>query len=168
GRRPGQQPRTGAGGQHDADLFRLEPARLQEPRQERRGNVEPRIHDGEQENEARERMRAGRGEHEHILERDDFSSNRHPALVVWWSMIFSRAEPLTPRPHKLAALRQLTSLMGELEKQRQRRINDGEDAAEADRSTATPPPSAPCSKPSRRSSGSSKLILRVKAAKRSG
>src|SRR6202008_4078738 len=23
------------------------------------------------------------------LERDDFSSNRHPALAYWWSMIFS-------------------------------------------------------------------------------
>src|SRR5580704_720069 len=23
------------------------------------------------------------------LERDDFSSNRHPALALWWSMIFS-------------------------------------------------------------------------------
>jgi hypothetical protein len=23
------------------------------------------------------------------LERDDFSSNRHPALLYWWSMIFS-------------------------------------------------------------------------------
>jgi uncharacterized protein (DUF1330 family) len=24
-----------------------------------------------------------------LLERDDFSPNRHPALVYWWSMIFS-------------------------------------------------------------------------------
>jgi hypothetical protein len=24
-----------------------------------------------------------------ILKRDDFSSNRHPALAYWWSMIFS-------------------------------------------------------------------------------
>jgi hypothetical protein len=24
-----------------------------------------------------------------ILERDDFSSKRHPVLVSWWSMIFS-------------------------------------------------------------------------------
>jgi hypothetical protein len=26
---------------------------------------------------------------EAILERDEFSSNRHPALGCWWSMIFS-------------------------------------------------------------------------------
>src|SRR5262249_1264077 len=24
-----------------------------------------------------------------LLERDDFSSNRHPALAFWWSIIFS-------------------------------------------------------------------------------
>jgi hypothetical protein len=28
-------------------------------------------------------------DHERSLERDDFSSNRHPALAYCWSMIFS-------------------------------------------------------------------------------
>src|SRR5262249_58929835 len=30
------------------------------------------------------------------LERDDFSSNRHPALPFWWSMIFFRKPVPTP------------------------------------------------------------------------
>src|SRR5262249_33257445 len=31
-----------------------------------------------------------------ILERDDFSSNRHPALAFWWSIIFFRKPVPTP------------------------------------------------------------------------
>ena len=34
-------------------------------------------------------------------ERDDFSSNRHPALVHWWSMIFSEKPVSTFRDHAL-------------------------------------------------------------------
>src|SRR5262249_12565009 len=36
------------------------------------------------------------------LERDDFSSNRHPALAFWWSMIFFRKPVPTFRDHALA------------------------------------------------------------------
>src|SRR5262249_21907477 len=35
------------------------------------------------------------------LERDDFSSNRHPALAFWWSMIFFRKPVPTCRDHAL-------------------------------------------------------------------
>jgi|GEM_PF-733713 len=38
----------------------------------------------------------------HNLERDDFSSNRHPALGSSWSMIFSRKPVPTFRHHALA------------------------------------------------------------------
>src|SRR5262252_10353744 len=37
------------------------------------------------------------------LERDDFSSNRHPALAFWWSMIFFRKPVPTFRDHALNA-----------------------------------------------------------------
>src|SRR5205823_6578200 len=37
------------------------------------------------------------------LERDDFSSNRHPALAYWWSMIFIRTPVSTFRDHALPA-----------------------------------------------------------------
>src|SRR5262249_11852209 len=33
--------------------------------------------------------------------RDDFSSNRHPALAIWWSMIFFRKPVPTFRDHAL-------------------------------------------------------------------
>src|SRR6266576_7313758 len=36
-----------------------------------------------------------------MLERDDFSSNRHPALAYWWSMIFFRKPVSTFRDHAL-------------------------------------------------------------------
>src|SRR5262249_30760005 len=38
-----------------------------------------------------------------LLERDDFSSNRHPALPYWWSMIFFRKPVSTFRDHALVA-----------------------------------------------------------------
>src|SRR5262249_41721643 len=39
------------------------------------------------------------------LERDDFSSNRHPALAFWWSMIFFRKPVPTFRDHALVSAR---------------------------------------------------------------
>src|SRR5262249_29441878 len=36
-----------------------------------------------------------------VLERDDFSSNRHLALAFWWSMIFFRKPVPTFRDHAL-------------------------------------------------------------------
>jgi hypothetical protein len=37
------------------------------------------------------------------LDRDDFSSNRHPDLAFWWSMIFFRKPVPTFRDHALNA-----------------------------------------------------------------
>src|SRR5215470_178208 len=38
---------------------------------------------------AEARSSSGPAEGSEPLKRDDFSSNRHPALAFWWSMIFS-------------------------------------------------------------------------------
>src|SRR5262244_815700 len=38
-----------------------------------------------------------------MQERDDFSSNRHPALTCSWSMIFSRKPVSTFRDHALSS-----------------------------------------------------------------
>jgi hypothetical protein len=50
------------------------------------------------------------------LKRADFSSNRHPALGYWWSMIFSRKPLHTFRDHALAA-----SLSAVLDRRKQNR-----------------------------------------------
>src|SRR5436190_3432431 len=46
------------------------------------------------------------------LERDDFSSNRHPAPAYWWSMIFFRKPVSTFRDHALMTMAAILIVLG--------------------------------------------------------